>query len=74
MGCVMFLAAPWLGERVFSKPELTAVLRLFGLAFPLIVVLKVAAAATRVSQRMEFAVSAEFVVRATTNLILVLLT
>jgi O-antigen/teichoic acid export membrane protein len=73
IGISLFVAAPWVAEGVFQKPDLTPVLRWFALAFPLATGLRVAAAATRVSQRMRFSVYAEDLGQPATNLILVLL-
>lgn len=59
MGVGFFLLAPWLGEDVFHQPSLVMVFRCFAFALPLVTGLKVAAAATRVSQRMKFSAYAE---------------
>lgn len=58
-GALLFIAAPWLGEGVFHSSRETAVIRCFALAFPLVTGLRIAAATTRISQRMKFAVFAE---------------
>ena len=72
MGAGFYLAAPWLATQVFGKPDLAPVLRLFALAFPLLAGLQVAAAATRVSQRMQFSVYAAEIGQPATNLLLIL--
>ena len=72
IGSVLFLCAPWLAQQVFQKPDLTAVLRWFALAVPLVAGLRVAAAVTRISQRMKFSVYAEDLSQPAANLILVL--
>ena len=59
IGALLFLSAPWLAVEVFAKPELTRVLRWFAPAFPLVAGLRVAAAATRISERIIFTVYAE---------------
>ena len=59
LGVLFYFLAPWLGETVFSQPMLTPVFRGFAFALPLITCLRVASAATRVSQRMKFSVYAE---------------
>ncbi|HZL70897.1 MAG TPA: flippase [Planctomycetota bacterium] len=58
-GALLFAAAPWLAGAVFSKPELTPVLRGFAVAFPVFTLLRVAAAGTRVSKRMASSVISE---------------
>lgn len=59
LGGVFYLLAPWLGGDVFHQAELITVFRCFAFAFPLVTCLRVASAATRVSQRMKFSVYAE---------------
>lgn len=54
-----FFAAPWLANQVYGKPELAVTFRWFAWAFPMASVLTVAAAATRISQRMKYGVLAE---------------
>ncbi|MBZ5516214.1 MAG: flippase [Acidobacteriia bacterium] len=72
LGAGLYLAAPWLADQMFSKPELAPVFRWFALAFPLITSLHVAAAATRISQRMQFAVYAEEIAQPAAALLLIL--
>ena len=69
-GALMFLSASWLAHQ-YRKPELTIVFRWFALSLPLLGGLKVAAAATRVSQRMKYAVIAEEIFQNLTNLLLI---
>ena len=71
LGWLLFMLSPWLADQVFQNPDLTPILQLFAFAFPFVTGLKVAAASTRVSQRMRFAVYAEDAGRPTLNLILV---
>lgn len=59
LGIAFYLAAPWIGETLFHKAGMTPVFRWFSLTFPVISCLRVAVAATQVSQRMKFAVYAE---------------
>jgi O-antigen/teichoic acid export membrane protein len=73
LGWLLFVLAPWLADQVFQNPDLTPILQLFAFAFPFVTGLKVAAASTRVSQRMRFAVYAEDAGRPTLNLILVVI-
>lgn len=72
MSSALFLLAPWLAEEVFQKPDLTVILRWFALGLPLMAGLKVASAATRITQRMKFAVYAEDLSQPAVNLVLVL--
>ena len=58
-GTVFFFVSPWLAIKVFENIDLTIVFRSFAVALPFITTLRVAAAATQVSQRMQFAVIAE---------------
>jgi len=58
-GGLLYLGAPWLGISVFADQELIPVFRSLAIAFPLVSGLTVAAAVTRVSQRMQFSVLAE---------------
>jgi len=74
IGCVvtvvLFLIAPWLTTRVFDEPEFTTAFRVFTLMLPFMGALRVAANATRISQRMQFSVAAEEIAQSTLNLIL----
>jgi O-antigen/teichoic acid export membrane protein len=71
-GAVLYGAAPWVSDHLFGKPGLAPVLRWFAPAFALAAGLKVAAAATRVSQRMQYAVYTEDLGQPVLNLLLVL--
>jgi len=59
LGLLLFALAPWIGEVAFRKPGLVPVLRVVACTFPLAAVLRVAAAATRVSLRMKYSVLSE---------------
>lgn len=72
-GAGLYAAAPWLGEGIFHSAELTPVLQCFAFAFPLITLLRVGAASTRISQRMQFSVLAEDVSQPVSDLLLILL-
>lgn len=65
----LFFLAPWLGAVVFKEPEFVPAFRWFALILPLMAGLRVAAAATRISQRMQFAIYAEEVAQTGINLI-----
>jgi O-antigen/teichoic acid export membrane protein len=61
-----------LAEQVYNKPELTSVIRWFSPAYFLVASLRVAVAATRISQRMQYAVYAEQLAQPVANLLLIL--
>lgn len=71
VAAALYLGAARLAEGVFEKPGLTPVLALFAFGLPLIAGLRVAAAGTRVSQRMHFSAIAEDLVQPLSNLALV---
>lgn len=52
-GVGVYLAAPWI-VKVYGKDEVRPILQGFALALPFMVGLKMAASATRVSQRMKY--------------------
>lgn len=70
VGAVLFVAAPWLAEEVFRKPDLTLVFRGFALAFPLMAGMQVSAATTRISQQMQYSAYAEHMAQPLANVIL----
>lgn len=71
IGIVIFFAAPWLAVTLFNKPELGIVIRVFTFAFPLLCGLRVAASATRISQKMQYAIYSEEISQPAVNLLLV---
>jgi len=73
LSLVCFSNAKWLSQTFFHKPDLAPVLRWFALSFPLVTVAAVAAASTRISQRMKFAVLAEDVSQPAVELFLILI-
>ena len=73
LGLALYFVAPWLGENVFHQTSLITVFRCFAFAFPLVSCLKVAAAATRVSQRMKFSVLTEDAGQPAAALLLILI-
>ncbi|MFZ0887076.1 MAG: flippase [Candidatus Binataceae bacterium] len=73
IGCVVWVAAPWLAVRVFGEPRLTGVLRGLSLAMGLLAGLRVAASATRVSQRVQYSIYAEAIGQPAVNLLLFLI-
>jgi len=58
-GLLLFGTTPWLAVTVFQKPDLENVFRWIALGLGFATILRVGAAATRVSQRMQFSVLAE---------------
>lgn len=70
LGGVLFLAAPWMAEHIFQKPDAALPLRWLAFMVPLLSGLNVAAAATRISQRMKFSVYAEEISQPVVNLLL----
>jgi O-antigen/teichoic acid export membrane protein len=73
IGVIVYLSAPRLATGAFGKPDLTTALMWFAPAIALYPALRVAAAATRVSQRMAWSVLAEDLLRPAIFLGLVLL-
>ncbi|KPK93446.1 MAG: hypothetical protein AMJ88_07850 [Anaerolineae bacterium SM23_ 63] len=74
IGVALFVFAPWIAKTLFGKPELASVLRWFTPVFTLAAGLQVAAAATRVSKRMQFSILAQDIIQPLANLILVVVT
>ncbi len=71
LGLAIWLVAPVVAERA-GEPELVAVLRCFALALPLVPLVRVSGAATRLSRRMHFAVLSEELAQPAINLVLIL--
>jgi O-antigen/teichoic acid export membrane protein len=69
-GGALALAAPLLSDRVYSMPALRPVLFGFSVGVALLAGLRVAAAGTRVSQRMRFSTLAEDLALPITHLVL----
>jgi O-antigen/teichoic acid export membrane protein len=72
-GVALYFGAPWLAWEVFGKPALTYILRWYAIAFPLVSLLTVGAAATRVTQRMQYSVVTEDIAQPAVGLLLVIL-
>lgn len=74
IGCLvtllLFLAAPWLMTDVFNEPEFITAFRVFTLMLPFMGALRVAANATRISQRMQYSIAAEEIAQSTLNIVL----
>ena len=73
LGGMLFLAAPYLADRVFHKPGLEAVLRWFSFAIWLAAGLRVGSATTRSTQRMEYSVITQNILLPLSHLVLVIL-
>lgn len=69
----LWLSAPWLGQRVFNDIDFTSAFRAFVLVLPFMVGLRVAANATRISQRMQYAVYAEELLQSISALLMFVL-
>ncbi len=67
---LLYALAPWISVTWFDDPQLTAVLRLFTLAIPLTVGMRMTVAATQVSQRMKFAIYIEELWQTAVSLVL----
>jgi O-antigen/teichoic acid export membrane protein len=73
IGLVFFFGAPWISTTLFHKPELAAVLPWFAIGFPLAAIVTMAAATTRISQRIKFSVLTEDLGQPALGLVLILL-
>jgi O-antigen/teichoic acid export membrane protein len=72
-GGVLFLWAPGLAQQVFQKPALTYIFRWFALSFPLISILAVSMAATRITQRMKYSASIEDIAQPAVGLLFLII-
>jgi O-antigen/teichoic acid export membrane protein len=72
-GLAFYIAAPWMADSLFHNAGLISVFRWFALTFPLISCLRVAAAATQVSQRMKFSAYAEELSQPAVALLLIII-
>ncbi len=68
-GAVLFLASDWLAQSIFHKPSLGTVFRFLGPAILLVVVLRVLAASTSVTRRLQYLVLAEEIAQPVLQLI-----
>lgn len=69
---LLFLLAPWIALRVYHFPELINILRGFAVTVGLTIGLRVTAAITRISQRMQFTFIVEDVLPVVINLGLII--
>jgi len=72
LGAALFAASPWVGESVFHKIEVVPTLRWFAPIFVAYAGLRVAAAATTVSQRVKFSALSKDIVQPFIFIVLVL--
>jgi O-antigen/teichoic acid export membrane protein len=66
-GLFLFSASDWI-SNLYSKPELSLVMRLLALALPFALLLRVASYATRVTQQMQFGIISEEIIQPVSNL------
>jgi O-antigen/teichoic acid export membrane protein len=69
----LWFSASWLGQNVFADAGFTPAFRAFVLVMPFMVGLRVAANATRISQRMQYAVYAEELLQSVSALLMFVL-
>lgn len=67
---ILFFLAPWITTSLFKEPEYLPLFRLFLFMLPFMSALRVAANASRISQRMQYSVASEEIAQATVNLVL----
>jgi O-antigen/teichoic acid export membrane protein len=72
IGAAAYIWAPWLSAVVFGKGELTAVIRGFALALPLLTGLMVASASTRLTLSMVYGTITEMFAQPGLNLLFVI--
>lgn len=61
-GIALFALSPMV-SRVIGKPEIIPIIKLFSFSIPILVLLRVSSAATRISQRMRYSILAEEIIR-----------
>lgn len=66
----LWFSAPWITATLFNEPQFLPLFRVFSLMLPFLGALRVAAVATRISQRMQFSILAEEISQSTLNLLL----
>jgi O-antigen/teichoic acid export membrane protein len=71
IGLVIFMTSPLLSS-IFNKPELSELFKWFAIGFPLITGMKVATAATRITQKMRFTIIVEELSQPLLNLTLII--
>lgn len=72
-GSLIFAAAPALAEEVFANPQLAPILRWFAVGIGPFAAMQAAAAATRISKRMRYAVLSEELLQPAGALLLIVL-
>ena len=71
IGAAAYIGAPWVCAEVFGKSELTAVIRSFALALPLLTGLMVASASTKLTLSMVYSTITEMFTQPALNLLFV---
>jgi O-antigen/teichoic acid export membrane protein len=69
----LWVIAPWLGSNVYTEPGFVSTFRIFVLVLPPLVGLRVVSSATRISQRMQYAIYAEELFQSISALLLFVL-
>jgi O-antigen/teichoic acid export membrane protein len=72
-GGALFFSAPALAQWIFQKPSLSYIFRWYALAFPLVAILEVSSAATRITQRMSYSAILEDVGQPAVGLLFLIL-
>ncbi|MEZ4515847.1 MAG: oligosaccharide flippase family protein [Chloroflexota bacterium] len=67
---VLYILSPWITTALFKEPEFLPLFRLFLFMLPFMAALQVAAQASRISQRMQYAIASEEITQASVNLVL----
>ena len=70
MAGALWVLAPWIASEIFGQGSLAVVIRWFAAAVPLVAMLRVVAAATRVTLRTQYSVWASEIVPGIANLLL----
>ena len=70
MAGVLWVLAPWISSEIFGNGSLAVVIRWFAAAVPLVAILRVVAAATRVTLRTQYSVWASEIAPGIVNLLL----
>lgn len=73
LSALLWIGAPWLANNFFNEPGFAGAFRAFVLVLPPMVGLRVAANATRISQKMQYAVYTEELMQSVAALTLFLL-
>ncbi len=72
-GGALYFSAPFLAQWIFQKPSLSYIFRWYALAFPLVSILEVSSAATRITQRMKYSATIEDIAQPAVGLLFLIL-